>query len=88
MPPRGVVGQAMPRLEDAALLRGNGSFVDDRPAHGALHGCFLRSPHAHANILGIDTRAAQQLPGVHAVLTLESLAHPAPPTPVARRPIG
>jgi len=66
----GYVGQSMERLEDAWLLAGRGAFADDlgtRP--GTLHAAILRSPHAHADIAGIDTAAALAQPGVHAVLT-------------------
>ena len=66
-------GAAVPRLEDAALLRGEGRFVDDLSFPGMLHAAFARSPHAHAAIRGIDKTAAAVLPGVQAVLTLADL---------------
>src|SRR5215469_10253347 len=72
MPP--VIGARIRRLEDEALLRGRGRFVDDLAAHGVLHAAFVRSPHPHALIGGIATAAAAALPGVHAVLTLDDLA--------------
>ena len=68
--PRPWVGQSIPRVEDAALLSGRGRFIDDlgvRP--GTLHAAMLRSPHAHADIVAIDTSAARRAPGVAAVLT-------------------
>ena len=58
------------RVEDAALLSGGGRFIDDlgtRP--GTLHAAIVRSPHAHAELLGIDKTAALTLPGVVAVIT-------------------
>src|SRR5688572_7159922 len=61
------------RLEDAALLRGEGRYVDDIRLPGMLHAAFVRSPHAHAAIRGIDKSAALALPGVKAVLALEDL---------------
>ncbi len=64
------VGQSIPRVEDAALLTGNGRFIDDlgvRP--GTLYAAILRSPHAHAEILSIDGEAARRADGVVAVLT-------------------
>ena len=67
------VGDRMRRLEDPALLRGAARFVDDFPEDGTLHGAFVRSPLAHAAIASIDPAAALELPGVVAVLTLESL---------------
>jgi 2-furoyl-CoA dehydrogenase large subunit len=64
------VGQSIPRVEDAALLTGRGRFIDDlgvRP--GTLCAAILRSPHAHAEILSIETAAALRADGVVAVLT-------------------
>ncbi|MCC6777280.1 MAG: xanthine dehydrogenase family protein [Hyphomicrobiales bacterium] len=66
-------GARVARLEDPALLTGGARFVDDMTLPGKLHACFVRSPHAHARILAIDTTAARQLPGVHAVLTADDL---------------
>ena len=65
------LGQPVPRSEDPRLLRGGGRFVDDMVLPGMVHGYVLRSPHAHANILAIDTTAAKAAPGVLAVLTGE-----------------
>src|SRR3954470_20158789 len=64
------LGRSMPRVEDAALLTGRGRYIDDlgvRP--GTLHAAMLRSPHAHADIVGIDVAEALAAPGVAAVLT-------------------
>ncbi|HXJ02243.1 MAG TPA: xanthine dehydrogenase family protein molybdopterin-binding subunit, partial [Micropepsaceae bacterium] len=69
----GRVGSRFRRLEDGPLLTGQGRFVDDIRIPGLLHVAFVRSPHAHAAIRGIDTKAARALPGVHAVLTLDDL---------------
>jgi len=63
------LGQSVPRSEDPRLLRGGGKFADDRSLPGMVHGVVLRSPHAHAKILSIDTSAAEAAPGVLAVLT-------------------
>ena len=49
-----VQGTSVRRLEDVALLRGEGCFVDDISFPGMLHAAFVRSPHAHAAIRGID----------------------------------
>jgi aerobic carbon-monoxide dehydrogenase large subunit len=62
-----------PRIEDSALLRGEGCFMDDVHEKNAAAGHFLRSPHAHARIVSIDTAAARALPGVLGVLTVEDL---------------
>ena len=62
------------RVEDAPLLEGKGQFGDDVKPKGALAGLFIRSPHAHARILSVDTEAARKSPGVIAVLSAESVA--------------
>ncbi len=66
-------GAPMKRLEDDALLRGQGRFVDDIDLPGAMHAAFVRSPYAHARLGAIDATAARALPGVHAVLTHRDL---------------
>jgi len=70
---------SMKRKEDQRFVRGEGNYVDDVNLPGMLHSAILRSPHAHAKILSIDTSAAEALPGVHAVITgktLEGLPRP------------
>jgi len=62
-------GQPVKRLEDQRLLTGKGQFIDDKPEEGALWLYVLRSPHAHARIKSIDTRAALDMAGVEAVYT-------------------
>jgi carbon-monoxide dehydrogenase large subunit len=62
------------RVEDDALLRGQGHFGDDVKADGALAAAFVRSPHAFARIGAIDTAAAKAAPGVVAVVTGADLA--------------
>ena len=62
------------RVEDEALLRGAGRYTDDLTLPGQTWACVLRSPHAHARIVGIDTAAARAMPGVLAVLTHADLA--------------
>jgi carbon-monoxide dehydrogenase large subunit len=68
------IGQPVKRIEDRPLLTGAGRFVDDLRFPDVLQAAFVRSPHAHAEIRGIDTRAARALPGVHAVLTLAEIS--------------
>jgi len=63
------VGTAVKRVEDPRLLTGNGRYVDDVNVPGMLHATFVRSPHAHAEISGIDVAEARRSPGVHAVFT-------------------
>jgi 2-furoyl-CoA dehydrogenase large subunit len=72
--PQRHLGRPMERLEDPAILTGRGRYGDDigiRP--GTLHAAILRSPHAHAELVSIDTDAASKLPGVHAILTRDDL---------------
>ncbi|MDA0656783.1 MAG: xanthine dehydrogenase family protein molybdopterin-binding subunit [Proteobacteria bacterium] len=65
------IGQSVPRYEDPRLLRGRGRYVSDMVMVNMAHGHVLRSPHAHAKILSIDTSAAKAVPGVLAVYTGE-----------------
>ena len=65
------IGQAVPRFEDPRLLRGGGQYVDDIVLPRMAFGHVLRSPHAHARIVKIDTSAAKAAPGVLCVLTGE-----------------
>jgi carbon-monoxide dehydrogenase large subunit len=67
-------GKAIRRKEDARLLVGGGAYSDDVNLSGQAYGCFVRSPHAHAAIEGIDAAAARATPGVVAVLTGEDAA--------------
>ena len=67
---KGLIGKAIPRKEDIRLLRGRGRYVDNVPdPPGTLHLTFVLSPHAHARIVSIDTEAAAQIEGVHAIYT-------------------
>jgi carbon-monoxide dehydrogenase large subunit len=76
------VGTSVRRNEDPRLLTGRGRFADDIRVPHMVHATFLRSPHAHALIQGIDVTAARRAPGVVAVLTgsdLATLARPLSP---------
>ena len=66
-------GTRVPRVEDARLLTGHGTFVDDISRPGMLHACFVRSPFARARINRIDTSAALAVPGVHAVFVADDV---------------
>ena len=66
---RFAIGQSVSRLEDPRLLKGGGRYMDDLNIPDMAYGYVLRSPHAHARIRGIDTSAAETMPGVFAVLT-------------------
>jgi carbon-monoxide dehydrogenase large subunit len=69
-------GAAVKRKEDPALLAGHGRFIDDVRLAGTLHAAFVRSPHPHARIRGINTAAAKAAKGVHLVLTFADLPEP------------
>ncbi|GAA2449521.1 hypothetical protein GCM10010191_78960 [Actinomadura vinacea] len=62
------------RKEDARFIRGKGTYVDDIRLPGTLFGAVLRSPHAHARLLSVDTTAAEAHPQVRAVITGAALA--------------
>ena len=92
-----VVGQRVRRREDPRFITGKGQYVDDLPLPGALHLTFVRSPWAHARIVGIDAAEARALPDVQ-VFTAADLGlgktapsvHPdgralAPPVPGQRQ---
>ncbi len=62
-----LVGEPIKRLEDPALLRGEGRFVDDIKLPDTLSASFVRSPFAHARIVGTDASDARTMPGVQAI---------------------
>ena len=68
-----MIGAPIKRKEDPRLITGQGKFTDDVYPRGAVHMAVLRSPHAHARILSIDTAKAKVHPGVVAVITGEEL---------------
>jgi carbon-monoxide dehydrogenase large subunit len=81
------VGAPIKRTEDPRLLTGNGEYAADRKPDRPLHLAFLRSNQPHARIARIDTAAAQQAPGVIAVLTAEDIADDFRPViPFSRMP--
>ena len=67
--PSSVFGAPARRKEDARLLAGRGRYVTDVELPRMLHVAFVRSPHAHARIRGVDTAAARATAGVVAVVT-------------------
>lgn len=66
-------GTSVQRTEDARLLTGRGTFVDDIVRPGMRHVCFVRSPVARARIVSVDATAALELPGVETVLVAADL---------------
>ena len=75
-------GAPVQRTEDPRLLRGKGNYVDDIDLPDMLHAAVLRSPHARARIVNIDSSAARELPGVHLVLTAGDLGEVLEPSPL------
>ncbi len=68
-----VVGKPQEKVDAAKLAQGKAVFTDDLHLPETLYGALLTSPHAHARILDIDTTEAEELPGVHVVLTHRDL---------------
>jgi aerobic carbon-monoxide dehydrogenase large subunit len=62
------IGASVRRKEDRRFITGTGHYTDDINRPGQLFAYFVRSPHAHATIKGIDSQAASKMPGVLAVL--------------------
>ncbi|MGJ4950291.1 xanthine dehydrogenase family protein molybdopterin-binding subunit [Bradyrhizobium sp. HKCCYLS20291] len=72
--PNSYIGRSVPRPNAKRLLAGRGRYVTDIRLPRMLHAAFLRSPHAHARIIGIDLDAARAQEGVHLVATGADLA--------------
>ncbi|MEO8304792.1 MAG: xanthine dehydrogenase family protein molybdopterin-binding subunit [Betaproteobacteria bacterium] len=62
-------GKSIKRVEDDALLRGEGRFADSVATAGQLYACFVRSPHPHARVKSIDATAAASMAGVEKIIT-------------------
>ena len=71
---RAKIGDAPKRREDAAFLTGRGTYLDDLLFDGMCHAVLVRSPHAHARILAVDTGAAKEAAGVLAIFTSDDMA--------------
>ncbi|MEL0288749.1 MAG: xanthine dehydrogenase family protein molybdopterin-binding subunit [Gammaproteobacteria bacterium] len=63
------IGKSVPRKEDNRFITGKGRYTDDIKQVGQSHAYFVRSPHAHADVVSIDVEEALSAPGVIAVLT-------------------
>jgi CO/xanthine dehydrogenase Mo-binding subunit len=72
--PRTWIGKSMKRVEDRRFLLGKGKYIDDHIVANMAHAATVRSPHAHARIVSIDTSKARALPGVIGVYTGTDLA--------------
>ncbi len=78
------VGQSLPRIDAMEKVRGQAIFAADIKLPGLIVGKFLPSPHAHAEILAIDTSKAETLPGVRAVITASDVPDTAVYNPASR----
>ena len=72
--PNSYIGKIVPRPNLDRLMQGRGLYVSDIELPRMAHVAFLRSPHAHAKINGIDASVAKQMPGVIAVVSGKELA--------------
>ncbi len=72
--PNSYIGRSVPRPNLQRLTQGRGQYVSDVTLPRMAHAAFVRSPHAHARIVKIDTEAAKKAPGVIAVVTGAELA--------------
>ena len=68
-----VIGDSPKRIEDEKFLTGSGKYLDDLEFKNICHAVFLRSPHAHARILSINTDIAAEMSGVLAVITADDV---------------
>ena len=64
-----LIGHNYPKVDGEAKVTGRAQYAGDMSMPGMLHAKFVRSPHPHARILGIDTSEAEKLSGVKAVIT-------------------
>jgi carbon-monoxide dehydrogenase large subunit len=78
-----VIGSALPRFEDHALLTGAAGFVDDLSPDDVLALRFARSPLAHAELRQVDVDAAAASPGVEAVFVAADLSLPPLVAPIS-----
>jgi carbon-monoxide dehydrogenase large subunit len=69
----GGMGHSVKRKEDLRFIQGKGTYVDDVRLPAMVYGQMVRSPYAHARIVGINTEEAKKLPGVLAVITGQDL---------------
>jgi carbon-monoxide dehydrogenase large subunit len=72
--PNSYIGRSVPRPNLHRLTQGHGQYVSDVSLPRMVHVAYLRSPHAHAKIVLIDTAVAKKAPGVIAVVTGAELA--------------
>lgn len=73
-----VLGKSVVRKDSVEKVKGEAKYISDIQLPGMLHAKFLRSPHAHAKIISIDTSKVEKLPGVKCILTFQNVpkVHP------------
>ena len=67
------IGKRVKRVEDKRFITGMGRYTDDIVQQNQAYAAFVRSPHGHAEVTGIDASAAEAMDGVIAVLNGEQL---------------
>jgi carbon-monoxide dehydrogenase large subunit len=82
-----LIGSPIARVEDLRFLRGRGEYIDDVSRENQLCAFILRSPIAHGRLKAIDTKAALDMPGVHAVITASDLPRPMPAVNIRLQPL-
>lgn len=80
------IGTSVKRIEDPRLITGKGQYVGDIKLPNQCEAVIVRSPHAHANILRIDTEKAQKHPDVLMVMTGQDLPKDLSPIPMRLAP--
>src|SRR5262245_14117253 len=75
-------GASIARRADDRLLRGAARYLDDVRRPAMLHVAIVRSPHAHADVRGVDAERARKLPGVVDVVSARDLGDAARPFPL------
>ena len=68
------IGKSVKRVEDQRFITGRGNYTDDMILPGQTYAYLVRSPYAHARVLGVDIEAAKEAPGVVAVFTGHDVA--------------
>ncbi len=82
------VGKSMPAMNNRLLVAGKGTFVGDIDLPRTCHMAVVRSPYAHARIKAINTRTADQLPGVIATITGTEIREKTNPIPTHSPALG
>ena len=80
-----VIGTSPVRHDGVDKVTGRAQYGADVALPGTLYGKVLRSPHAHARVLSIDTSGAEELPGVFAVVTSDDMPEPAEARPAVAK---